>query len=226
MWVNSLRRDKVKGLKRRDQIKYTLFLKVFYNSLLARLLCMKLFCTFNLVIFKIRQRLSLICVYVYIFSLQKLGNRTPSCGYNLRSNLRELLNFVKWFCLLIDVHARATHKKRQKFWRKLKKKTPHTKIKDGFLWRSPTSYVYITHLLHVTEQKKYVYFCKMIIELVNRIEVGPCVGFSFYPIDDEYDYKQLTFHLLFIEITFKYTWKSTRKSKVDTVSTRLKPYCH
>jgi len=45
----------------------------------------------------------------------------------------------------------------------------------------------------------------MEIEIINRISVGMCVGFSYFDEEEGYPYRQLGLHLLIIDVVFK--WK-------------------
>ena len=42
----------------------------------------------------------------------------------------------------------------------------------------------------------------MIIEIRERVSVGPVVGFSVYPQDENQVFTEFTLHLLFIEVSF------------------------
>ena len=43
------------------------------------------------------------------------------------------------------------------------------------------------------------------VMIVNMIPSGPVVGFSIFPIDEEYDNEEFILYLLFVSIHFK--WK-------------------
>jgi len=42
----------------------------------------------------------------------------------------------------------------------------------------------------------------MIIEIRERVSVGPVVGFSVYPQDENQPFTEFTLHLLLIEVAF------------------------
>lgn len=44
----------------------------------------------------------------------------------------------------------------------------------------------------------------MEIEIQNRFNIGPCIGFGYYPIDEEWDDNELILYLLFISIHIRW----------------------
>jgi hypothetical protein len=44
----------------------------------------------------------------------------------------------------------------------------------------------------------------MEIEILNRFNIGPCIGFGYYPIDEEWDDNELILYLLFISIHIRW----------------------
>lgn len=43
------------------------------------------------------------------------------------------------------------------------------------------------------------------LEIHNRLLVGPCIGFSIYPEDDDYGYSEFILFVLFISIHLKWS---------------------
>lgn len=44
----------------------------------------------------------------------------------------------------------------------------------------------------------------MEIEVQNRFNIGPSVGWGFYGVDEQYDYNELIFYLTFISIHIRW----------------------
>jgi hypothetical protein len=66
------------------------------------------------------------------------------------------------------------------------------------------AYAYIAQMLH-TSNKIFVSLCmNYVIEIQNRIQVGFALGFSYYGIDDEYDYGEIILFLGLISVHIKY----------------------
>jgi 1-acyl-sn-glycerol-3-phosphate acyltransferase len=47
-----------------------------------------------------------------------------------------------------------------------------------------------------------IYLCFMILEIRNRFSIGPVIGVSIFNPDENHDYAELVFHLIFIELAF------------------------
>ena len=55
-------------------------------------------------------------------------------------------------------------------------------------------------------KQNYCIFVKKImeVEIQNRFNIGPSIGWGFYPIDEEYDDNELIIYLTFISIHFRW----------------------
>lgn len=55
-------------------------------------------------------------------------------------------------------------------------------------------------------KQNYCIFVKKImeIEVQNRFNIGPSIGWGFYGVDKEYDYNELIFYLTFISIHIRW----------------------
>lgn len=60
--------------------------------------------------------------------------------------------------------------------------------------------IYYPIATHTYYNFYYIYL--MIIEIRNRVSIGPVIGFSVYTPDENHDFTEFVLHLLLIEVAF------------------------
>lgn len=101
---------------------------------------------------------------------------------------------------------RALKQKAKIIGRKNQKHKPHLKKKIVFPFGLLVVIWYITQTLYVSDIILYLYALmeSYQIEIVNRLFIGPCFGFSIYLIDEDHSMGEWIFYLGLISIHIKY----------------------
>ena len=81
--------------------------------------------------------------------------------------------------------------------------TPPPKKNFVFVLHSFASYIHRTQLLYISDKILYLRM-QYQISLQNRIFVGFALGFSYYGIDDNFDYGEFILYLGLLSLHFKY----------------------